>query len=448
MNQIPFDFEQARAKHLLFKSRLRSLLYGLPADVTPVISHTECQVGQWIYSEALPAYGHIPEMQDLERVHRDIHTVARTLVALYNDGKVEEARAGLEEVEKTAQQLTTLLSAVEAKLGAGEGTAGDKAVDAHISELTSLARANEKLEEVIRSHSGRLSAERQTLYDALMQLPATIAVLKGPDHVFELANPAFLAGFPNPDILGKPVREVLPSLEGQGFFELINHVYRTGEPFTGNEMKIIVSLEDGTRAEAYINLNYQALRNALGEIDGVISFSYNVSEAVLARKQAEESEKRFRFLSNAMPVQTWTADAAGTLQYVNEGWRSYFGKDADALQAEGWNRIVHPDDLAQVREKWAAAAGSHSIFEAEVRLRQHTGNYRWHLVRAVPYTSDDVLTWYGTSTDIHDMKSLQDQLRQSYEDLEVKVKFRNIELERALRELQKEVETLRAASTP
>ena len=81
---IQLDFEQAKAKHLLFKSKLRSILYGAKlTDEAPVLSHFECTVGKWIYNHALKAYGHIPEMQELEKVHADIHTSARQLVALY-----------------------------------------------------------------------------------------------------------------------------------------------------------------------------------------------------------------------------------------------------------------------------------------------------------------------------------------------------------------------------
>ena len=74
MDNIKLDFEQARARHLLFKSRLRSILYGIEIDEAPVLSHFECNVGKWIYGHALKTYGHIPEMQELEKVHADIHT--------------------------------------------------------------------------------------------------------------------------------------------------------------------------------------------------------------------------------------------------------------------------------------------------------------------------------------------------------------------------------------
>ncbi|MDQ3047452.1 MAG: CZB domain-containing protein [Bacteroidota bacterium] len=109
-DSVKLDFEQARAKHILFKSRLRSILYGIELDETPVLSHYECNVGKWIYNHALRAYGHLTEMVELEKVHAEIHSSARRLVTLYKDGKVEQARLGLQEMENVADHLVELLT--------------------------------------------------------------------------------------------------------------------------------------------------------------------------------------------------------------------------------------------------------------------------------------------------------------------------------------------------
>jgi len=116
INFIKLDFEQARAKHLLFKSKLRSILYGIAIDKSPVLSQYDCNLGKWIYGHALKVYGHIPEVHELEKVHASIHDVARNLIDLYNKGQVLEARAGLKEMEKIADQLVELLIVSEKKL--------------------------------------------------------------------------------------------------------------------------------------------------------------------------------------------------------------------------------------------------------------------------------------------------------------------------------------------
>ena len=73
MNLLELDFERAKAKHLLFKTHLRSMLYGIDLNDSLVTSHTECEVGKWIYSYALEKFGHLPEMHDLEKIHHKIH---------------------------------------------------------------------------------------------------------------------------------------------------------------------------------------------------------------------------------------------------------------------------------------------------------------------------------------------------------------------------------------
>jgi len=85
----------------------------------------------------------------------------------------------------------------------------------------------------------RVKAERQRLHDLFMQAPAIIVVLRGPGHIIELANPLALQflGTHRP-LIGKPVREAVPELDEQGFFELLDMVYQTGKPFVGNEAPV------------------------------------------------------------------------------------------------------------------------------------------------------------------------------------------------------------------
>ncbi|WP_411274735.1 PAS domain-containing protein [Daejeonella sp.] len=117
MNIIKLDFEQARAKHLLFKSKLRSILHGIHVEEAPVLSEYDCSVGKWIYNFALAEYGHIAEMVELEKIHLDIHAIARHLVDLYKSGKVQEARKGLQNMEDVADHLVALLTKVESLVG-------------------------------------------------------------------------------------------------------------------------------------------------------------------------------------------------------------------------------------------------------------------------------------------------------------------------------------------
>ncbi|WP_207432308.1 CZB domain-containing protein [Sabulibacter ruber] len=109
------DFEQARIKHVLFKSKLRALLYGASIDTEPVISTRDCSLGKWIYDVAMPRIGHLPEVKELERVHNDMHVIARRLWSEYQKGNQEVALQGLQQVDETAEKLLHLLNVIERK---------------------------------------------------------------------------------------------------------------------------------------------------------------------------------------------------------------------------------------------------------------------------------------------------------------------------------------------
>ncbi|RNI32044.1 hypothetical protein EFA69_05970 [Rufibacter immobilis] len=109
------DFEQARIKHVLFKSKLRALLFGANINAEPVTSTTDCSLGKWIYDVAMPKIGHMPEVKELEKVHNDMHVIARRLWQQYQAGNQEAALKGLDQVDETAEKLLYLLDVIERK---------------------------------------------------------------------------------------------------------------------------------------------------------------------------------------------------------------------------------------------------------------------------------------------------------------------------------------------
>ncbi|MBA2502021.1 MAG: response regulator, partial [Pyrinomonadaceae bacterium] len=128
-----------------------------------------------------------------------------------------------------------------------------------------------------------------------MQAPAAICTLRAPRHIFEIANPLYvqLVGRRDAsDLIGKSIREAMPELEGQGIFKLLDKVYRTGEPFIGNEVSVKLDRRgDGTLDEGFFNFVYQPSRDARGEIDGILVHAVEVTEQVRARQRVEETNR-------------------------------------------------------------------------------------------------------------------------------------------------------------
>ncbi|MES2638749.1 MAG: ATP-binding protein [Myxococcota bacterium] len=141
----------------------------------------------------------------------------------------------------------------------------------------------------------QLEAERRHLLELLHQAPGFVCYLHGPDMVFELANPAYYQLVGHRDIIGRPVREALPELEGQGFFELLDQVFTTGVPFVGRGMGVELQRRPGAAAEqAFVDLVYQPILDAEGRVTGLLAQGHDVSEARLQQERREAAEQALR----------------------------------------------------------------------------------------------------------------------------------------------------------
>ncbi|RYZ99526.1 MAG: PAS domain-containing sensor histidine kinase, partial [Proteobacteria bacterium] len=132
---------------------------------------------------------------------------------------------------------------------------------------------------------------RKELHSFLMQAPIGIAILSGSQHEYTFLNPRFVsllfAGRPAEEFLHRTVREVFPEMKGQGFFEILDDVYRTGRPFIGAKVAASIKQADGAERSMYINFTYQARRDAQGRIDGILAVIYEVTDQVNEQKEFE-----------------------------------------------------------------------------------------------------------------------------------------------------------------
>jgi PAS domain S-box-containing protein len=138
-----------------------------------------------------------------------------------------------------------------------------------------------------------------------------------------------------------------------------------------------------------------------------------VQTELAERKQAEEflhqSEQRYRYLAESIPQLIWTANPNGTLLDVNQNWITYTGISLEQIQIDGWQEIIHPEDLPQLSDRWLQAQQTGNHYQAEGRMRRGDGTYRWHLHQAISLKDNlnQVIKWFGTATDIHDRFEIQ-----------------------------------------
>jgi PAS domain S-box-containing protein len=141
---------------------------------------------------------------------------------------------------------------------------------------------------------------------------------------------------------------------------------------------------------------------------GVSSFEAYALELFSA---LNESERRYRLITEAMPQFVWLDAPDGSGLYANERWLEYTGLTAEQNQGFGWESVVHPDDLRRLESRRNETLRTGEIFEGECRYRGSDGKYRWFLFRSIPVRDDDgrITSWLGTATDIDKQKRAEAQ---------------------------------------
>lgn len=189
---------------------------------------------------------------------------------------------------------------------------------------------------------------------------------------------------------------------------LFNSCARNGTPYD-EEMEIISAR--GHRV--CIRTTGEAVRNDKGEITHVQGAFQDITGHQQSDLILDQSKRHFRELADAMPLIVWTAGPDGVLGYGNRALKNYTGISNAELPSGSWLNAVHPDDRIDCLTAWNKAIKSGHPYAVEFRLRNRAdGEYRWHLVRAVPIRNESgaISQWYGTATDIHDRKLAEEEM--------------------------------------
>jgi hypothetical protein len=139
----------------------------------------------------------------------------------------------------------------------------------------------------------------------------------------------------------------------------------------------------------------------------------DIEDLKCAEEQTRASEQELRLLIDSIPAMVFTTTSAGELEWVNRPLLNYFGRTAEELRDWRISDAVHPDDLAHTIAHWRQGVASGQPYQFEQRLRRADGVYRWFTFRAEPLRdpADNVNRWYGTVSDIDDLKRAEEGLR-------------------------------------
>ena len=182
-------------------------------------------------------------------------------------------------------------------------------------------------------------------------------------------------------------------------------------------------------------------RNEQGNITTWFGTCTDINDQKLAVEELAEREAEFMTLADNMTQLAWMARPDGHIYWYNKRWYDYTGTDLAEMEGWGWEKVHHPDHIKPVVEFVSEAWGKSVSWELTFPLRGVDGEYRWFLTRAVPVINAQgkIERWLGTNTDVTEMRQLQEQLQNSYNDLETKVTFRNLELEHEVQDLRQQL---------
>jgi PAS domain S-box-containing protein len=217
-------------------------------------------------------------------------------------------------------------------------------------------------------------------------------------------------GYKAEEVVGKSVLILIPPDRVSEEARILERL-RRGESV--NHYETVRRRKDGTLID--ISLTVSPIRDAKGSITGASKIARDITGRKLAEAALQASESRFRQLADAMPQMVWTARPDGYADYLNRRWYDYTGVAEGMTGDESWTPFLHPDDLPRCREIWGKSLATGQPYQIEYRIRNRTGEYRWHLGRALATRNEagEIVRWYGSFTDIHEQKLTADALREA-----------------------------------
>ncbi|MHC5536931.1 hybrid sensor histidine kinase/response regulator [Singulisphaera rosea] len=250
------------------------------------------------------------------------------------------------------------------------------------NDISDRMKAEQHRERLLRE----FQTEKERLVEVFRRAPSFMCVLTGPEHIFEMANDRYCQLVGHRDILGKPVLEALPEIKGQGFVELLDAVYRTGQPYVGTDVAIwLQSSPDGPMEKRYLDFVYQALRDTDGDVTGILAQGIDLTERKRAEQEVRSKTERVNLLvENIKDYAVVIADAEGMVLEWQGGAERITGYSPVEAIGQSAHLLFTPEDRADgVPEKELGKAAATGRAEDK----------RWHLRKGgTRFYADGVMT--------------------------------------------------------
>ena len=270
----------------------------------------------------------------------------------------------------------------------------------------------------------KLAAERERFVQLFDQAPTFIALLRGPDHVIELANPGYLKLMGDRPVVGRKMAEALPEAVAQGYLALLDEVYRTGQPSPPLAPSTASNLHPRREIdERYVDFVYQPITDTDGAISGILVQGVDVTSQAEADRARALDRARLDYATRLSGVGFWYCDLPfDELQWDERVKDHFFFPPTARITIDDFYARIHEEDRAATREAIDASIRDRTPYDIVYRtVHPETGAIKW--IRALggtDYASDGTPTHFdGVTVDVSAQKldqqklaSLNHQLRQ------------------------------------
>jgi PAS domain S-box-containing protein len=191
----------------------------------------------------------------------------------------------------------------------------------------------------------------------------------------------------------------------------------------------------------WLLVSAEPILDSQSHIYRLICTYHDITERKLVEQALKESDKQFRALADSIPNLAWWANGDGYITWYNQRWYEYTGTTPAQMEGWGWQTVHDPVELPKVLECWRASIATGEPFEMTFPLRGADGVFRSFLTRIIPLkdSAGRVQQWFGTNTDVSELKQAEQALKKLNEELESRVLERTQDLAVIIEKLQFEM---------
>ncbi len=263
------------------------------------------------------------------------------------------------------------------------------------ADRSTLERSIEKQHDLERSRDEsieRADNEHQKMIQVFEQSPQPIGMLAGEEHFYSYINEPFRKlFFPNKDPIGQTVAEALPEAVEQGFEDLLDQVFRTGETYSAHETPFTMNLPNGATKTLYLDLIHSALRDPKGKIEGVLASAVDVTQKVLQRNEIELVRSKLKSSLSSIPIGVTILEGPEFLYtFTNKAHDHFFGGRTDLVgktvreavpEAESQGIIELLTHVYETGEPYHVEAAELTFRQADGSMRTFRATFSYNPLR-------------------------------------------------------------------